>query len=46
MSIQRLITEINRKTGNLEVIVHTITKVAIAKNKDLLLGAFIVKGGF
>ena len=46
MSIQKLITEINRKVGALEVIEHIRVKGFISKNKDLLVGAFIVEGGF
>lgn len=46
MSIQKLVTEINRKAGVLEVIEHTRIKGSISKNKDLLVGAFIVEGGF
>ncbi|WP_122639037.1 MULTISPECIES: hypothetical protein [unclassified Romboutsia] len=46
MSIQKLITEINRKVGALEIIEHIRVKRSISKNKDLLVGAFIVEGGF
>jgi hypothetical protein len=46
MSIQKLISEISRKIGSLEVIEYTKINGAISKNKDLLAGAFIVEGGF
>lgn len=46
MSIQKLITEINRKAGALEVIEQTRAKGSISKNKDLLAGVFIVEGNF
>jgi len=46
MSIQKLISEISRKVGSLEVIKHTRVNGVISKNKDLLDGAFIVEGGF
>ncbi len=46
MSIQKLITEINRKAGALEVIEQTRVKGSISKNKDLLAGVFIVEGNF
>ena len=46
MSIQKLITEINRKAGALEVIEYTRIKGSISKNKDLLAGVFIVEGNF
>ena len=40
MSIQKMITELNRKVGVLEMIHHTRINGSISKGKDLLAGIY------
>lgn len=42
MSIQRMISEINRKIGSLEIIHYGRVNKSIIKGKDLLSGAYIL----